>query len=145
VGVANAAPRPCAFVFVRAGDRVLVSEMLDEVDGLFYRPPGGGIEFGETSATAAKRELREEFGVEVDGVELLGVLESIFEHRGRSGHEICFVYEAFVDDEILERLDGVSVPDIPEGDVEVGRVFALEALLALKAPLYPNGVGELLR
>jgi ADP-ribose pyrophosphatase YjhB (NUDIX family) len=144
VGVANA-PRTCAFVFVRAGDRVLVSEMLDEVDGLFYRPPGGGVEFGETSATAAMRELREEFGLEVDGVELLGVLESIFEHRGKAGHEICFVYQAFVDDEILERLDGVSVPDIPEGDVEVGRVLGLEALLGLEAPLYPDGVGALLR
>lgn len=35
------------------GDRVLVSEMQDKIDGVFYRPPGGGIEFGETSRDAA--------------------------------------------------------------------------------------------
>jgi ADP-ribose pyrophosphatase YjhB (NUDIX family) len=62
-------------------DRVLVSEMYDEVDGTFYRPPGGGIQFGETSLEAARREMREEFRLEVDDPRLLGVLESIFGER----------------------------------------------------------------
>src|SRR5262245_16360870 len=136
--------RPCAFVFVRAGERLLVCEMRDE-NGPFYRPPGGGIEFGETSAAAASRELHEEFGLVVGDVALAGVLESIFEHRGEPGHEICFIYEVAVDGDELEALDGVSVPDIPAGDVEVGRVFALDELLALDAPLYPEGVASLLR
>lgn len=55
--------------------------MYDEVDGTFYRPPGGGIQFGETSLEAARREMREEFRLEVDDPRLLGVLESIFGER----------------------------------------------------------------
>jgi ADP-ribose pyrophosphatase YjhB (NUDIX family) len=143
VGVPNVT-RPCAFVFIRAGDRVLVSEMLDELDGPFYRPPGGGIEFGETSADAARRELREEFGIDVSALTLLGVLENIFEERGTRFHEICFIYETIVAAELLERLDGVTVLDLPDGEVEVARVRSLAEIRAPAAPLYPDGVKALL-
>ena len=74
--------RPCAFVFLRAGDHVLVSEMHDDVEGVFYRPPGGGIEFRETSDAAARRELQEELDVSVGDLTLIGVREEIFTLRG---------------------------------------------------------------
>jgi ADP-ribose pyrophosphatase YjhB (NUDIX family) len=54
--------RPWAFVFLRSNDRVLVSEMHDPIEGVFYRPPGGGIEFGETSEEAARREVTRSSG-----------------------------------------------------------------------------------
>ena len=66
------------------------------------------------------------------------------DHRGEPGHEICFIYQATIDADALDALDGVAVPDIPEDDVEVGRVFALDELLTLEVPLYPDGVAELL-
>jgi ADP-ribose pyrophosphatase YjhB (NUDIX family) len=137
--------RPCAFVFLRAGDRVLVSEMVDAGEGTFYRPPGGGIEFQEHSRDAACRELREEFDLDVPSEELrfLGVIENSFDFRGAPHHELCFVYEALVDGTVLDRLDGVPVPDINPGDHEVAKVFELSELLSLD-PVYPEGVQRLL-
>jgi ADP-ribose pyrophosphatase YjhB (NUDIX family) len=144
MGIPNVT-RPCAFVFLRSADRILVSEMVDEVEGTFYRPPGGGIEFSEHSREAAARELREEFGLELgpDAMTLLGVIENTFEFRGAPHHEICFVYEGRVEGTVLDQLDGVGVKELAPADVEVARVFELSDLLAL-SPLYPDGVKRLL-
>ena len=56
--------RACAFAFVQEDDRVLVGKLRDPDDGShFYRPLGGGINFGETGEEAVRREFREELGV----------------------------------------------------------------------------------
>ena len=145
MGIPNVT-RPCAFVFLRSADRILVSEMKDELEGTFYRPPGGGIEFTEHSRDAAIRELHEEFDLEleVDDLRLLGVIENSFEFRAVPHHEICFVYEARVNDATLNQLDGVHVRELAPTDTEVARVFELKDVLALE-PLYPDGVKGLLR
>jgi 8-oxo-dGTP pyrophosphatase MutT (NUDIX family) len=52
---------------------------LDPDDGsYYYRPLGGGIDFSETGEEAARRELREELGVELGSVRFLGFLENLF-------------------------------------------------------------------
>lgn len=77
---------------VRDG-HVLLSENHDRVRDLrFYRPLGGGIEFGETADEALRREFREELDVELDTVEPLGVLENIFTFEGHPGHEYVHVF-----------------------------------------------------
>jgi ADP-ribose pyrophosphatase YjhB (NUDIX family) len=137
--------RPCAFVFLRAGDHVLVSEMHDDVEGVFYRPPGGGIEFRETSDAAARRELQEELDVSVGDLTLIGVREEIFTLRGQPYHEIDFIYETWLTPQALEALDGAAIVEDDE-DVEIARVVSLADLRAGRfAPLYPEGVLELLR
>ncbi len=46
---------------IRKGDRILVAEGYDSVkQEFFYRSLGGGVEFGETSLEALKREFQEE-------------------------------------------------------------------------------------
>lgn len=64
----------------------------------FYRPLGGGIEFGEHSRVAFAREIREELGAEVADARLIGWIENIFEVEGRPSHEIMAVYEATLAD-----------------------------------------------
>ena len=67
--------------------RLLVFEGYDSVkDETYYRPLGGGIEFGETGAQAMAREIREEIGAEVTNVRYLGLSENIFtcNRRGRA-------------------------------------------------------------
>ncbi|MDQ4122954.1 MAG: NUDIX domain-containing protein [Acidobacteriota bacterium] len=102
--------RPIAICLLRNGNRILVSEGFDTVQqSYFYRPLGGGIEYGETSEAAISREIREELSVEIENIQLLGVLENIFTYQGEFGHEIVFVFDAdFTDKSLyeLEEIDG---------------------------------------
>lgn len=102
--------RPIALAVIRDGGRILVFQGHDPRKGeTFYRPLGGGIDFGERGADALRRELREELGVELAEVRYLGTLENIFEYDGRPGHEIVLVFEArFIDAKLYQRpwLDG---------------------------------------
>ena len=43
--------------------------------------PGGAVEFGETLEQALVREVREEYGFEIDGLELLDVVDHIIPHE----------------------------------------------------------------
>lgn len=43
--------------------------------GVFWAPPGGGLEFGETTENALKREFLEETGLEIEVVDFLFVNE----------------------------------------------------------------------
>jgi ADP-ribose pyrophosphatase YjhB (NUDIX family) len=58
----------------------------------FYRAIGGGVDFGERAAEAVVREFREEVEREVEVIEPLGVVENIFTHEGRAGHEVDFEF-----------------------------------------------------
>jgi len=59
--------RPLAICVFRHNDRILVAEGYDSIkDEYFYRPLGGGIEFGESSVETICRELMEELNAEVD-------------------------------------------------------------------------------
>jgi len=43
--------------------------------------PGGGVEFGERCEQALKREIKEEFGIEIRVTELLEVVDHIIENE----------------------------------------------------------------
>lgn len=128
----------------RVGDgAILATRHTDEVRGIvFYRPLGGGIEFGESSADAVRREVQEELGLLVHPVRLLGVLENRFVHQGRPGHEILFNW-------LVEPDEPASfTPDefvYTEGQQRGVALWIVPAELARQAiPLYPTGLTELL-
>ena len=94
--------RPIALCVIRRDDKLLVYSGYDRVKrDHYYRPLGGGIEFGERGATAAAREMEEELHARVRDVRWLGILENLFVLNGEQGHEIVMVYEADLADEGL--------------------------------------------
>ncbi|HEV8157915.1 MAG TPA: NUDIX domain-containing protein [Pyrinomonadaceae bacterium] len=101
--------RPIAICLFRNENRILVSEVFDKIkQDYYYRPLGGGIEYGESSREAVLREIREELSVEVENLKLIGVLENIFIYEGQQGHEIVFVFDAEFTDKSLYKLDEID-------------------------------------
>ena len=58
----------------------------------YYFLPGGHIEFGETARQALQRELSEELGSGYRSAKSIGILEQTFVQRGKTHHEINFVF-----------------------------------------------------
>ena len=74
-------------------DHLLCAEGYDTVKRqTFFRPLGGGVEFGERAEATVARELHEELGMAVEVREALGVTENLFTYQGRPGHEVVFEY-----------------------------------------------------
>lgn len=122
---------------VRDG-HVLVSDGSDRTTGEhFHRLLGGGIEFGEHSEQALRREFREELDVALDAVTLLGVVEDVFTFEGEPGHQVAHVYAVRsaaldavpLDAELVVLDEGSAVRWVP---------------LDTALPIYPTGVRELL-
>jgi 8-oxo-dGTP pyrophosphatase MutT (NUDIX family) len=86
--------RVLALGLIREGDRIFISEGYDPVkQQTFYRVMGGGVEFGETSYDALKREFQEEIQAELTNIKYLGCLENLFTFNGKTGHEIIQLYQ----------------------------------------------------
>ena len=91
--------RVLALGLIRDGDRVFITQGYDpDRQQTFYRAMGGGVNFGETSLDALKREFQEEISASITNIRYQGCLESIFTFKGKPGHEIIQLYACdFVD------------------------------------------------
>ena len=137
--------RPLALCVFRRGDKIFVSEGRDaQKNQTFYRPVGGKIEFGEYAADTLKREVMEEIKAEITEVSYLGILENIFTYEGQQGHEICLIFDGrFVDE--ARNADDYTV--VGQDDAEILFKAMWKPLAFFKedhAPLYPDGLLELL-
>jgi ADP-ribose pyrophosphatase YjhB (NUDIX family) len=97
--------RTIAIGIFRRGDSIFVVEGYDpNKNETFFRPLGGGIEFGERGSEALAREMREETGLEIENVRYVGTCENIFTYLGEMGHEIVLVYSGdFADQSVYDR------------------------------------------
>ena len=136
--------RPIAIVVFRRDDGcILAAPGYDSVkQQRFYRPLGGEIEFWERAEDAARREIREEIGTEIEALKLLGVEENIFTFLGARGHELVWVFEAsFADPSYYEG----EVVACREGDASFEAHWVPLAVFERgEAPLYPDGLLEAL-
>ena len=137
--------RVLAIGVFREGDRILVARGVDPATGEpFYRPLGGGVEFGERAETALRREIAEELGGTIGELRLIGVLENIFEYAGRPGHEIIFVFDARFSDPLWYLRPELPVTEAGTG-WEPARWISIEALSSGPERLVPDGLLPLLR
>jgi 8-oxo-dGTP pyrophosphatase MutT (NUDIX family) len=129
-------------VFHRSG-QILVNESFDSHKrASFYRPLGGGIEFGETSAEAIKREISEELGAAITNLKLLGAIENIFSFEGKQGHEFIQIFDAeFLDPELYTKgfIQGKESDGMP-----IRAAWHGLGTFSETKPLYPDGLLDLL-
>ena len=138
--------RPLVICLFHHNGKILVSEEHDPTKGeTFYRPLGGGIEFGEHSTEALRREIMEEIGAEVKDLVYLGTLENIFTFDGEPGHEIVQVYDgALTDSGLYEQ----AVISGYEAEVNLSMKVIWKSLDEFgpgKSILYPDGLLEMLQ
>lgn len=124
-------------IFVRPRDKAVLAVCMRDRDRVFYRPPGGGIEFGESSAEAACREAWEELGQPARVERLLGVVENRFEHQGKRGHEIMFNWLLRFEDESLYEREEFAVQE-DNGEHYVAHWVHDAELAARGTALYPR-------
>jgi ADP-ribose pyrophosphatase YjhB (NUDIX family) len=135
--------RPIALCVFKQGDRLLLEENHDPVKNeTYYRPLGGGIEFGEPSQAAAIREIQEELGAEITNLRLLGIIENIFTYKGQPGHEIVVNYIADLVDPSFYNMPIIEAND---NGVPFRAVWKyLGDFVDGRYPLYPDGLLDLL-
>jgi ADP-ribose pyrophosphatase YjhB (NUDIX family) len=69
-------------VLIKDDDRYLLIKRVAEPDAGLWSVPGGMVELGERAAEAAKREALEETGLDVEIVDVLGVVDKIVKGDG---------------------------------------------------------------
>ena len=138
--------RPLAICVFRHNDRILVAEGYDSVkDEYFYRPLGGGIEFGEPSVETICRELMEELNAEVDreSLKYLGAVENIFHFNGTPGHEIVLIYDGALKESGLYEQALITGKEANGEDV-LAMWKNIAEFSEGKSILYPTGLIEIL-
>jgi ADP-ribose pyrophosphatase YjhB (NUDIX family) len=110
----------------------------------FYRPIGGGIDFGERAADALRREVREELDADITGLRYLGTLENIFTYAGEPGHEIALIFDGIFVDTTHNQLNFVGHGSDDNQALYTARYMALDIFRRGEAILYPDGLLALL-
>ncbi|MDA0352188.1 MAG: NUDIX domain-containing protein [Chloroflexi bacterium] len=133
--------RPTALAVLLWRDHLLAARY-EHPRGTYYRPLGGGIDFGERAVDALYREIHEELGRAVELVDRLAVSENIFELDGEPGHQIMFEF-------VVRWPPGTEPVDLSpiagaeaNGEPLDARWLPLSEVFAGAYTLYPDGLAD---
>jgi 8-oxo-dGTP pyrophosphatase MutT (NUDIX family) len=124
----------------------LIAEIVDPHSGaVLHRPPGGGIEEGETPEQTVRREVLEELGITLTEVRQIGHIDHVWIWKSRELHERAYIFLADPADD--PRLNRGETLELIEADGERSRTIwlALDGAGAGPPPICPAGLPELLR
>lgn len=110
----------------------------------FYRPLGGGIDFGETASACLKREMVEELNEDILVHNYRHTLENIFTYENKAYHEIVIIYEAEFKNKSVYEQNSLTVHE-HNGRTSTAVWRTLEEIKAEGAHLYPPGLEELIK
>jgi ADP-ribose pyrophosphatase YjhB (NUDIX family) len=134
--------RVLALGIIWRGDELLVAEGYDPSKRqTFYRPLGGGVEFGERARDALIREFAEELGAELVNIRYLETLENIFTYDDQPGHEIILLFQADFTDKTFYACDDLIAVD---ADLRVPTAWKRLDECTDETPLYPDGLRDVL-
>ena len=135
--------RPLAVCIIKHDGKLLSGIGHDKIKNeTFYRLLGGGIEFGEKSEEALKREFMEELGTGIENIKYLTTIENIFTYEKMHGHEIMMVFEADLTNKELYEKDDIPIADDKDSKAVWRNVsdFVSDKLI-----LYPEGAKKFLK
>lgn len=135
--------RAVAICLIEKGDEIFVAEGRDEVKNeTYYRPLGGGIEFGERACETVVREFREEMNADIEVIENLHTFENIFTLNGHPGHQLVMLLSARFKDASLYESDNIVCDE--EGTAFTAKWIDKHAFFRGEKILYPQGLATYL-
>ncbi len=133
--------RPIAICLCSHQGKILVFEDFDPVKKeYFYRPLGGGINFGEYSKDTIRREFQEEVQLSLNDLQYLFTLENIFVCDGIAGHEIVQVYDGKLQDPTVYLRELIGHEDDSAQTAFRALWISKTEIDTKKRPLYPDGL-----
>jgi 8-oxo-dGTP pyrophosphatase MutT (NUDIX family) len=131
-------------LLVDADERVLLFRLVNPKTGnTWWATPGGGVEKGEKSVDAARRELREETGIEAEALD--GPVW-IDDHWFRTAEDLVQQQDRYFLLRVEHPEIDISGLDAIESDVMVEhRWWPLDAIDTAPDKIYPTGLGGHLR
>ncbi len=137
--------RQAALCVFRRGDVFLVAEIRDPRSGIvLHRPPGGGVEEGESPEDAVRREIQEELGIALTDIRALGAINHVWHWNGRAVAERAWMFLADPADD--ERLGRGETPELIEADGARVRTLwrPIQGRDETLPPLCPENLSEFL-